>query len=138
MPQLTENLNKNFLANILHIFVPLNNAPNDMQHQPLVFGHQKPECIAVPVDNLLYKFAVIHNYNIRLQPEKNVAESYQIIFIRAGGRAFRFSCLAGSFSGNACQLAYSARHCQSAVKVTRFNKLPLQSLPVRTPTFPHF
>jgi hypothetical protein len=57
----------------------------------------------------------------------------QLFFIRAGGRALRFSCFAGSFSGNVRQVAFSDRSCRSAVKVTRFNKLPLQSLPVRAP-----
>jgi hypothetical protein len=53
-----------------------------------------------------------------------------IIFF-AGGRAFRFSCFAGSFSGDGRQRASSGRSCRPAVKVTCFNKLPLQSLPVR-------
>jgi hypothetical protein len=56
-----------------------------------------------------------------------------IIFHSAGGRALRFSCFAGSFSGNVRQVASSGRSCRPAVKVTRFNKLPLQSLPVRAP-----
>lgn len=60
-----------------------------------------------------------------------------IIFF-AGGRAFRFSCFAGSFSGNVRQVASSGRSCRPAVKVTRFNKLPLQSLPVRPPRIPNF
>jgi hypothetical protein len=59
------------------------------------------------------------------------------IFHLSGGRAYRFSCFAGSFSGNVHQVASSGRSCRPAVKVTCFNKLPLQSLPVRPPTFPH-
>jgi hypothetical protein len=57
-----------------------------------------------------------------------------IFFGEAGSRAFRFSCFAGSFSGNARQVTSSGRSFRSAVKVTGFNKLPLQSLPVRPPT----
>jgi hypothetical protein len=53
----------------------------------------------------------------------------------AGGRAFRFSCFAGFFSGNVRQVAFSGRSCRPAVKITCFNKLPLQSLPVRAPIF---
>jgi hypothetical protein len=60
------------------------------------------------------------------------------IFHWAGGRAFRFSCFAGSFSGNVRQVASSGRSCRPAVKVTCFNKLPLQSLPVRAPTISSF
>jgi hypothetical protein len=40
-----------------------------------------------------------------------------------------------SFSGNVRQVASSGRSCRPAVKVTCFNKLPLQSLPVRVPTY---
>jgi hypothetical protein len=61
-----------------------------------------------------------------------------IIFYWAGSRAFRFSCFAGSFSGNVRQVASSGHSCPPAVKVTCFNKLPLQSLPDRAPTYPHF
>ncbi|HPE75692.1 MAG TPA: hypothetical protein PLC80_06365 [Draconibacterium sp.] len=52
-----------------------------------------------------------------------------IFFEGAGNRAFRYSCFAGSLSGNARQVTSSGRSCRAAVKVTGFNKLPLQSLP---------
>jgi hypothetical protein len=61
-----------------------------------------------------------------------------IIFYLAGSRALRFSYFAGSFSGNVRHLASSGRSCRPAVKVTCFNKLPLQSLPDRMPVFSHF
>jgi hypothetical protein len=50
-----------FLAYIFHIFLPLNNPANHVQHQPLVFRHQKPERIVIPVQNLLYQFRIIHS-----------------------------------------------------------------------------
>ncbi len=64
MFQFPVDLNKHILTNIFSIFPALHNTANNMCHQPLVFYHQKPECIAVPVDNLLYKIFVIHSCNI--------------------------------------------------------------------------
>jgi hypothetical protein len=49
MLQLAENLDKNLLTNVLRIFLSLNYSANNVQHQPLVFSHQKPERITVPV-----------------------------------------------------------------------------------------
>jgi len=49
---------------------------------------------------------------------------------------FACSCFAGSFSGHVRQVAPDGRYCQPAVKVTSFNKLPLQSMPVRATNIP--
>ncbi|KAF4531130.1 hypothetical protein B566_EDAN019159 [Ephemera danica] len=53
-PYLRIHFHKHLLANIFHNLVPLHNAPHHVQNKPLVFGHQKPEGIAVAIQNLLH------------------------------------------------------------------------------------